>query len=135
MAPEGVVTIPSKFGPKETVERFKGGIAAQGLDLFAAIDHAQNAKDAALTLPPETVLVFGSAAAGTPLMQASQAVGIDLPLKALIWQDAAGATWISYNDPVWIARRHGLSDGPAQIAEKMHDGLEAIVSEAAGSLQ
>lgn len=135
MAPEGVVTIPSSYGPKETVERFKAQIASHGLDLFAEIDHAQNAKDAALTLPPETVLVFGSGAAGTPLMQANQAVGIDLPLKALVWCDAAGKTWISYNDPVWIAKRFGLSAQPMQIAGKMREGLEAISRETAGSIQ
>ncbi len=134
MAPEGVVTIPSNYGPKETVDRFKAGIASHGLDLFAEIDHAQNAKEAALTLPPETVLVFGSAAAGTPLMQANQAAGIDLPLKALVWRDAAGKTWISYNDPVWIAQRYGLTAGLMQIAGKMREGLEAMAGEAAGSI-
>ncbi len=133
MAYEGLVTIPSSYGPKETIERLKAGIAAHGLGLFAEIDHAQNAKDAALALPPETVLVFGSAAAGTPLMQANQAAGIDLPLKALVWQDGAGKTWISYNDPVWIAERHGLSAHPMHIAVRMREGLEAIASKAAGS--
>jgi uncharacterized protein (DUF302 family) len=135
MAPEGVVTIPSNFGPRETIERLKVEIAAHGLDLFAEIDHAQNAKEAALTLPPETVLVFGNAKAGTPLMQANQAAGIDLPLKALVWLDAAGKTWISYSDPVWIAKRHGLPAGLMPIAEKMRDGLEAIAGNAAGPVQ
>jgi uncharacterized protein (DUF302 family) len=135
MALEGVVTISSNYGPKETVERLKAGTAGRGLDLFAEIDHAKNAKEAALSLPPETVLVFGSAAAGTPLMQENQAAGIDLPLKALVWRDAAGQTWISYNDPVWIARRHGLSAGLLHVADKMREGLEAIAAEAAGSLQ
>ncbi len=135
MALEGVVTIPSNYGPKETVERLKAAIAAQGLDLFAEIDHARNASEAALTLPPETVLMFGSAAAGAPLMLANQAAGIDLPLKALVWRDAAGATWISYNDPVWIARRHGLTGELLHEADRMREGLQAIAAEAAGSLQ
>ena len=135
MAPEGVVTIPSNYSPEKTIERLKAGLAAHGLDVFAEIDHARNAKEAALTLPPETLLVFGSAAAGTPLMQASQAAGIDLPLKALVWRDAAGKTWISYNDPVWIAKRHGLAGGQMNIAEKMRDGLEAIAGNAAGPSQ
>jgi uncharacterized protein (DUF302 family) len=135
MAPEGVVTIASAYSPEETVERFKAGLVAHGLDLFAQIDHAQNAKEAALTLPPETVLVFGSAAAGTPLMQASQAAAIDLPLKALVWRDAAGKTWIAYGDPVWIAKRHGLGAALTPIAGKMREGLEAIADEAAGSGQ
>jgi len=135
MAPQGVVTIPSNYSPEVTIERLKAGLAAHGLDVFAEIDHARNAKEAALTLPPETLLVFGSAAAGTPLMQASQAAGIDLPLKALVWRDAAGKTWISYNDPVWIAKRHALAGGPMHIAVKMRDGLEAIAGNAAGSSQ
>jgi uncharacterized protein (DUF302 family) len=68
-------------------------------------------------------------------MQASQAAGIDLPLKALVWRDAAGKTWISYNDPIWIAKRHALAGAPAHIAVKMRDGLEAIAGNAAGSSQ
>ncbi len=132
MAIEGLVTIPSKFSQKETLERLKAEIASHGLELFAEVDHAQNAKEAALTLRPETVLVFGSAKAGTPLMVANQAVGIDLPLKALVWQDAAGKNWISCNDPVWIARRYGLPAEAMQLAEKMRQGLEALAAEAAG---
>jgi len=131
MATEGLVTIPSDNSPTETLERLKAEIASNGLELFAEIDHAKNAKDAALTLRPETVLVFGSAKAGTPLMQANQAAGIDLPLKALVWQDAAGKTWISYNDPVWIARRYELSAEAVQLADKMRQGLEALTNKAA----
>ena len=132
MAVEGLVTIPSNLGQRETLERLKAEIASHGLELFAEIDHAQNAKEAALTLRPETVLVFGSAKAGTPLMVANQAVGIDLPLKALVWQDAAGKTWISYSDPVWIAGRYELPAEAMQLAEKMRQGLEALARKAAG---
>jgi uncharacterized protein (DUF302 family) len=132
MAAEGLVTIASNFNPKETLGRLKAEITSQGLDLFAEIDHAQNAKEAALTLRPETVLVFGSAKAGTVLMQANQAVGVELPLKALVWQDPAGKTWISYNDPVWIAHRYGLPAENIEIAGKMRDGLAALAGRAAG---
>ena len=132
MAVEGLVTIPSNFSQKDTLQRLKAEIASHGMELFAEIDHAQNAKDAALTLRPETVLVFGSAKAGTPLMVVNQAVGIDLPLKALVWQDAAGKTWISYGDPVWIAGRYELPAGVTQLAEKMRQGLEALAGKAAG---
>ena len=99
--------------------------------MFAEIDHAKEAKEAALALRPETVFVFGNAKAGTPLMQANQAIGLDLPLKALVWQDEAGKTWISYNDPVWTARRFGLPDAAVQIAEKMREGLEGLARKAA----
>jgi uncharacterized protein (DUF302 family) len=133
MTPEGVVTIPSGFSPKETVERLKAGLASHDLALFAEIDHARNAKEAALTLRPEIVLVFGSAKAGTPLMQANQAAGLDLPLKALVWQDGEGKTWISYNDPSWIAGRYGLPEETMQLARKMGQGLAAIANKAAGA--
>lgn len=132
MALEGVVTIPSCFGPKETLDRLKGEIASHGLDLFAEIDHAKNAKDAAITLRPETVLLFGSTKAGTPLMQANQAAGLDLPLKTLVWQDAEGKTWISYNDPIWIATRYSLPAEAMQLAQKMRQGLEVIANNTAG---
>ncbi len=132
MAVDGVVTIPSHLSQRETLERLKAEIASHGLELFAEIDHAQNAREAALTLRPETVVVFGSAKAGTPLMAANQAVGLDLPLKALVWQDAEGKTWISYSDPVWIARRYGLPAGAIQLAEKMRQGLDALTGKAAG---
>jgi uncharacterized protein (DUF302 family) len=75
-------------------------------------------------------LIFGNAKAGTPLMQSVQAIGIDLPLKALVWQDAAGITWLSYNDPAWLARRHGLGE-PAEAAVKaMTAALHAIATRA-----
>jgi len=132
MTPEGVVTILSSFGPKETLDKLKAEIVSYGLELFAEIDHAKNAKEAAIALRPETVLVFGSAKAGTPLMQANQAAGLDLPLKALVWQDAEGKTWISYNDPIWIAARYSLRAELMQVAQKMREGLEAIADKAAG---
>jgi len=132
MATEGLITIASIYSAKETLERLKAEIASHGLDLFAEIDHAQNAREAALSLRPETVLLFGSAKAGTPLMQANQSVGVELPLKALVWQDEAGKTWISYNDPVWIAQRYGLAATDLEIAGKMRDGLAALADKAAG---
>ncbi|MBI4724717.1 MAG: DUF302 domain-containing protein [Rhodomicrobium sp.] len=134
MASNGVVTIASDAGPEETLGRLKSGIASMGLTLFAVIDHAKNAGEAGLSLRPSVVAVFGNAKAGTLLMQAGQASAIDLPLKVLVWQDAAGKTWISYNDPVWIAHRHGLPAEAAQIAGRMRDGLAALTSKAAGSL-
>jgi len=127
----GLATIPSNFTARDTLDRLKAALQAQGIELFAEIDHAKNAKDAALTLKPCTVFVFGNAKAGTPLMQANQTAGIDLPLKALVWEDAESRTWISYNDPVWIARRHGLGQELIGLAGKMRDGLAAIVAQAA----
>jgi uncharacterized protein (DUF302 family) len=128
---EGLVTIASKYSVEETAARLKAAISAHGLELFAEIAHHKNAKEVGLVLRPETVLVFGDAKAGTPLMQANQAVGLELPLKALVWQDQAGKTWISYNDPVWIASRFGLPAAAVQIADKMRQGLEDLAGKAA----
>ena len=133
MAAEGLVTIESAFSYRETLDRLKAEFEPRGLTLFAAIDHAKNAEEAWLTLRPSVVLVFGNAKTGTPLMQANQAAGIDLPLKTLVWEDAGGKTLVSYNDPVWIARRHGLTGEVFKIAEKMRTGLEALVGSAARS--
>jgi uncharacterized protein (DUF302 family) len=100
---QGLTSIRSSFGPKETVDRLVAEIRIRGLNVFARIDHATAATEVGLTLAPTELIIFGSARGGTPLMQSVQTIGIDLPLKALVWQDAAGKTWISYNEPSWIA--------------------------------
>ena len=94
---QGLITIPSSLGPQETMDRLETEIRAKGLTIFARIDHAAGAAEAGLKLRPTQLIVFGNAQGDTPLMQSVQT--IDLPLKALVWQDAAGNTWISYNEP------------------------------------
>jgi uncharacterized protein (DUF302 family) len=128
----GLTTAPSGFGPKETMDRLENEIRAHGLNVFARIDHAAGAAEVGLTLRPTELIIFGNARGGTPLMQSVQTVGIDLPLKALVWQDTAGKTWISYNEPNWIAQRHGIANAEPVVA-KMADLLRAI-STAAASL-
>jgi uncharacterized protein (DUF302 family) len=108
MAGDGLTTVPSSYGPKDTMDRLEAALKAKGLTTFARVDHAAGAAEVGLPLRPTELLIFGNARGGTPLMQANQTVGIDLPLKALVWQDASGKTWLSYNDPAWIAGRHGL---------------------------
>src|SRR5271168_2983654 len=108
MAAEGLITIPSRYGPVETMNRLEAEVKGKGLTEFAHIDHAAGATAVGLGLNPTDLLIFGNAKGGTPLMQAVQTIGIDLPLKILVWQDAAGPTWLSYNDPSWLAKRHGL---------------------------
>jgi uncharacterized protein (DUF302 family) len=130
MAAEGIITEESAFAPGETVERLKRAIAVRGMTLFAEIDHAKGAEEAGLMLRPTTLLIFGAAKIGTSLMLADQTMGIDLPLKALVWQDGAGKTWISAVDPVWLAKKHGLSPEPAQIAIAMRQGLDALIKSA-----
>src|SRR5882757_2925854 len=97
---EGLTSIQSSFGPKETMDRLEAEIRAQGMTVFARIDHAAGAAEAGLTLAPTELIIFGNARGGTPLMQSMQTVGIDLPLKALVWEDAGGETWLSYTNPV-----------------------------------
>ena len=117
---------PVALGPKETVDRLETEITAKGLTIFARIDHAVGAAQVDLPLRPTELLIFGSAKAGTPLMQSNQKVGIDLPLKALVWEDAAGKTWLTYNDPRWIAKRHGLGPDMNPTIDAMLAGLSAV---------
>jgi len=129
---EGLRTIPSSFGPKETMDRLEAELRARGMNVFARIDHAAGAHEAGLELRPTEVIVFGNARGGTPLMQLSQTVGIDLPLKALVWRDAANKTWISYNDPGWIAQRHGVTNVDPVLG-KMSALLSAVTTKAASA--
>ena len=95
MAADGLITMASSFSAKETMDRLEAEVKAKGLTVFARIDHAAGAIEAGLPLRPTAVLIFGNAKGGTPLMQANQAIGIDLPLKALVFEDAAGKVWLS----------------------------------------
>jgi uncharacterized protein (DUF302 family) len=114
------------------MERLEGEIRAQGMNVFARIDHAAGAAEAGLELRATELIIFGNARGGTPLMQSMQTVGIDLPLKALVWEDASGTTWLSYNEPGWIARRNGVTNA-APVVSKMTAALSAMSSKAAGS--
>ena len=105
---DGLVRVSSARGPRETMDRLETAILDKGLTVFARIDHAGGAKAAGLTLRPTELIIFGNAKGGTPLMQAGQEAGIDLPLKALVYQDAEGKVWLAYNDPHWLADRHHL---------------------------
>ena len=129
---EGLTSIESTFGPKETMDRLEAEIHQKGMNVFARIDHAAGAANVGLALAPTEVIIFGNPRGGTPLMQSVQTVGIDLPLKVLVWQDAANKTWLSYNEPGWIAQRHGVAGAESTI-DKMADLLSAIAREAAGS--
>ena len=127
---EGLTTIASSYDPKETMDRLEAEIRAKGMKVFARIDHAAGAAEAGLTLRPTELIIFGNARGGTPLMQSVQTVGLDLPLKALVSQDAAGKTWLSYNEPSWIAQRHGVTNAE-QVVSKMAAALSAISRTAA----
>ncbi|MFK4501928.1 uncharacterized protein (DUF302 family) [Bradyrhizobium japonicum] len=130
MSIEGLISIKSNYGPEETMERLEAAIKATGMTVFARIDHAAAAAAAGMKLRPTNLLIFGSAKGGTPLMQTVQTIGIDLPLKALIWQDEAGATWISYNDLIWLAKRHRAETKSKAAIHAMLITLDAVVSTA-----
>lgn len=133
MTVDGLTTIASRLGPKETMDRLEAEIKGRGLTVFARIDHAAGAAQVGLPLRPTEVLIFGNARGGTPLMQSSQTAGIDLPLKCLVWQDEAGKTWLSYNDPDWIAHRHGLGAATDAAVKAMTAMLAAMTKATASS--
>ena len=132
MAAQGLTTIRSNFGPQDTMNRLETAVKAKGMTVFARIDHAAGAMAVGLPLRPTEVLIFGNAKAGTPLMQSVQMLGIDLPLKALVWQDASGKTWLSYNDPAWLANHHGLSGETEAATGMMAKALDTVAKAATG---
>jgi len=104
----GIVDVPSKHSVDETVDRVKNLLQSKGIALFCLIDHSGEAAKVGLKMLPTKLLIFGSPKAGTPLMLASPSIAIDLPLKILVWQDANGKVWLSYNSPEYLQERHGL---------------------------
>jgi uncharacterized protein (DUF302 family) len=130
MAADGLKTISSEFGPQETMDRLESEIRARGMTVFARVDHAAGADAVGLPLRPTALLIFGSAKAGTPLMQADQTIGIDLPMKALVHEDAGGKVWLSYNDPAWLAQRHGLGTAVAPNVQAVASALDSLAMKA-----
>jgi uncharacterized protein (DUF302 family) len=131
MADTGLTTVPSSHAVKDTIDRLEADVKRKGMTVFARIDHAQGARDAGLALRPTELLIFGSARGGTPLMQIQQTIGIDLPLKALAWEDASGKVWLSWNDPAWLASRHGIVAG-GELTKALAAALAAAARAAAG---
>lgn len=133
MAAEGLTTIASSLGAKQTMDRLEAEVKAKGLTVFARVDHAAGAAAVGMPLRPTELLVFGNARGGTPLMQANQVVGIDLPLKALVYEDAAGKVWLAYDNPSWIAQRHGLGAGVDATVQTLTKVLETFTANAVKS--
>ncbi|HEY1875860.1 MAG TPA: DUF302 domain-containing protein [Rhizomicrobium sp.] len=130
MMPEGLVVTASAHGPAETMQKLIAAVTERGLGVLAHIDHADAAAKAGMELRATDLLVFGNPQGGTPLMQANQTIGIDLPLKVLIWQDRDGRTWLGYNDPGWLCVRHGVENDRAVKA--MREMLATVAAEACG---
>jgi uncharacterized protein (DUF302 family) len=133
MSADEWVSVRSRDGFDATVGRLTGAIRDRGLTVFADIDHARGAMEAGLPLRPTRVLIFGNAKGGTPLMQARQLVGIDLPLKALLWEDESAAVWVTHADMTALARRHGLGPESEPTVRALAAVLRALAAAAAGS--
>jgi uncharacterized protein (DUF302 family) len=130
MPDDGLITVASSFSVRETVERLMSFVTSHGLVLFARIDHAAGAAQVGLPLRPTELVIFGHAKGGTPLMADRQTAGIDLPLKALAWEDADGKVWLTCNDAAWLARRHGLGPASAEAVKAIAAGLAAATKAA-----
>jgi uncharacterized protein (DUF302 family) len=112
----GIVAIPSNHSVDQTVERLKAILEANGVTIFALIDHSGEAEKAGLKMPRTKLLIFGSPKAGTPVMLAAPSIAIDFPLKILIWEDGQRKVWVSYNSAVYLKQRHGV---PAELMQNI----------------
>ena len=125
-AADGLVAVKSPYSAKATMDKFEVIVKDKGLNVFARIDHAAGATRIGKTLRPTEVLIFGNPQGGTPFMECAQSVGIDLPLKALVWEDASSQVWLGYNDPAYLAQRHGVSQCP--VAENLRKALAGFAA-------
>jgi len=106
----GIITLPSQHSVDQTLEKLQALLRAKGVTLFALVDHSGEAAKVGMKLPPTKLVMFGNPKAGTPLMLAAPSVAIDLPLKLLVWEDAQGKVWLSYNSPAYLQQRHGVPE-------------------------
>lgn len=127
-AADGLITLKSPHSAQDTMDRFEEIVTGKGLTVFARIDHAAGAAKIGKTLRPTEVLIFGNPQGGTPFMECAQTVGIDLPLKVLVWEDATGQVWLGYNDPAYLAERHEVPDCP--VAGKLGKALAGLAKAA-----
>ncbi len=120
-----LVTLSSAHGPSETIGRLESLLMQKQIQVFARIDHAAGAEEVGLSLRPTQVLIFGNPKAGTPLMQSQQTIGLDLPLRVLVWEDTAGKVWLTYRRPGAVARQHHVA-GQNEAVKALDDGLAAL---------
>jgi uncharacterized protein (DUF302 family) len=113
LSADGLTALKSPHAAKQTMDRLESAVKQRGLNVFARIDHAAGAAKVGKPLRATELLIFGNPQGGTPFMECAQTVGIDLPLKALVWQDDSGQVWLGYNDPAYLAARHGVAQCPA----------------------
>ena len=128
---EKLIALESKYDVKETLDRLAAELDKRGIKVAARVDHAAGAKAVGMELPPTEVLMFGNPKLGTPLMQSAAAIGIDLPMKVLAWQDKAGKVWIGYTAPEALKARHGISDRD-EVFKAMAAALDGLAKSASG---
>ncbi|HEU5384046.1 MAG TPA: DUF302 domain-containing protein [Ktedonobacteraceae bacterium] len=128
MNSNGLITVASRLSVGETLDRLTAALTEAGLRVFARIDHARGAEEVGLSLRPTELLIFGHPKGGTPLMQDKQTVGIDLPVKALAWEDEEGKVWLAYNEAAWLVTRHGLGASSKNAVEAIETGLATLAS-------
>ena len=124
-AADGLIEIKSPHSAKDTMNKLEDIVKQRGLNVFARIDHSAGATRIGKTLRATELLIFGNPQGGTPLMECAQTAGIDLPLKALVWEDASNQVWLGYNDPAFLAQRHGAATCP--VVENLRKALAGIV--------
>lgn len=129
-AADGLISIKSDFDVKTTADRLEKILNEKGMTVFARIDHALGAKKTGQELRPTELVIFGNPKVGTPLMKCAQTIAIDLPQKAVIWQDKAGSVWIGYNDPDYLVKRHSLT-GCEKVINKVKKALATFTKKAA----
>ena len=133
MNENGLASIASKLSVRETMDRLAAAVTSAGLLIFARIDHAENAAQVGMELRPTELLIFGHPRGGTPLMQDRQTAGIDLPVKALAWEDEDGNVWLTYNEAAWLATRHQLDAASADAIGAIEAGQARLIQTATGS--
>lgn len=129
----GLITVASRFTVEETLDRLTTALSGAGLRVFARINHARNAQELGLPLRATELLIFGHPKGGTPLMQDQQTAGIDLPVKALAWEDEDGGVWLTYTEAAWLATRHGLSAASQSALDAIDSGLRVLTARAIGA--
>lgn len=121
-ASEGLITLKSAHSVQDTVDKLESVLKSKGMNVFGKVNHAEGAMKAGMELKPTQVVIFGNPKVGTPLMQCARSVAIDLPQKALIWEDDDGQVWLGYNDPAHLAERHGI-EGCDEVLKKVSGAL------------
>lgn len=129
LAEEGLITKQSPHSVTETIDRLQAALESKGITIVVRWTHSEKAAGVGIEMRPTELLIFGNPKLGSHLMTSRQSVGIDLPMKALAWEDAKGQVWLAYNDPAYIAKRHGITDRP-EIVAKMTKALDGMTNKA-----